>query len=183
MGNLFRLGLAIVFALVLLSIVLAAYLGLYAYSASRIEARDVGLVRVEDFSMEGFSLLGYVELYNGGLIPVSVDSVDYRLILEDGGVELAKGSIEGGSIPVKESVNRTFTTNVKWTPTAETALRILKGDETFVKLQGSVHVKRLLFIDVSVPFEYRLDINAYIRELVEAHAKNILGDLLDMLGI
>jgi len=171
--------LVLVFALVLC---VGLYLGLYAYSASKVEVRDIRVGSLGNITLGGFELLGDVELYNGGVIPVSVERIDYTLTLEEDGTELARGVIYGGDIPAKGSVDYAFSTHVSWMPSAQLAASLLSGEGTYARLQGTARLKRVWFIDVSVPFEYRIDLGAYLKQFVEEQVSSAADKLLDYAG-
>lgn len=79
----------------LLVLIIGIFLILYIYSLSKIEVRSVNLDNIGDISMSGFTLNGYVEVYNGGLIPVHIDHVEYDVTLEKTGDILADGNVQG----------------------------------------------------------------------------------------
>jgi LEA14-like dessication related protein len=155
------------------------YLWFYAYSASKVEVRDVRFIEAGNISLEGVDVLGAVELYNGGLIPVSVEKIDYKMILEHNEMELARGVINGGVIPAGGSVNYTISTHVSWKPTADLASSLLSGEGTYAKIQGTVYLNKLWFIDVSLPFEYRMDLGGYVKQFIAQQIGSAVGTLID----
>ena len=64
--------------LVILGILL--FSGLYVYSLSKVEIRAVGVNQLQDISLSGFTLGGDIDVYNGGLLTVSVDHVTYNML-------------------------------------------------------------------------------------------------------
>ncbi len=163
--------------LIVLSLLLVCavvYVGLYAYSASKVEVRQVKVTDVRNISLEGAELVGIIELYNGGLISVSIDRIEYLLSMEDADAELVKGSIIGGEIPAGKAVNYSISTRIMWAPTAEAAYKFLTSEKTTAKLEGTVHVAKIWFIDVKVPFEQEIELKNYINEfLAEELRKNL----------
>jgi hypothetical protein len=169
----FRVGLAI---LVLCVFCVGAYLGLYAYSASKVEVRQVRLTGLYNVSLEGAVFKGVVEVYNGGLIPVSVESIDYRLSVGEGGLELVEGRIMGGIIPVGESADYEITAGFSWAPTAEAAFAFLTGDDSALLLDGTVHVGRIGFSDLRIPFTRRIEVKEHLNEFIRGQLEKSLPE-------
>ena len=172
-GNGVKAGL-VVSALILFCVL--GYVGLYAYSMSKVEVRQVQVTGVREVSLEGAELGGIIELYNGGLVSVSVESVDYRLILEHDGSELVGGAVTGGAIPAKHAVNYSFSTRINWKPTAELALQLLTSERTYARLEGTVRLRRFWFMDVSIPFEKRISLENYINQFIKQEAVKYLPE-------
>ena len=147
--------------LLLVAIVIA---GLYGYSLSQVQVRDVRISSLQDISFSGFTLGGSIELYNGGILPVGVDYVTYKVVLEETDLELASGRIEGKTISPKNVESFPFSNKVNWVPSAELALRLVTPGKSYAKVSGIVNVADFGIVDFKVPFEARVDLESYIRQ-------------------
>lgn len=181
-------------AALLIFLIVAAvgsYIGAYAYSASKVEIRDVRVTEFTDITLEGAQLNGVVELYNGGIVSVSIERIDYRLVLEGKNLELVSGTIVGGDIPAGQSVNYGVSNRVSWAPTAELALQLLTSEKATAKLEGNVLLKKTWLVDIAVPFEREIPLDNYLNQFIkqqmgENTPQNLIqqaGQLLNQLGI
>jgi hypothetical protein len=158
------------------------YLGVYAYSASKLEVRQVMVTDLRNISLDGADLAGFVELYNGGVISVSIDRVEYRLVMEDSKRELMSGTLIGGSIPAGESLNYTFTNRLNWAASADAAYKFLVSDKKTALIEGRVYVAKIGFIDLEIPFEQRIDLKNHINSYLQDMARqNLHPDLADQI--
>jgi LEA14-like dessication related protein len=162
--------------LTLAALCVVSYIGLYAYSVSKVEVRDVQVTEVRNVNLSGAEVVGYIELYNGGLISVSVDAIDYRLILEQDMRELAGGSVDGGPIPAGQAVDYPFTVRINWMPSLQLAYQMITAENTYVRLEGEAHMRKIWFIDVSLPFEYRINMENHLSQPIKAKAAEGLPD-------
>jgi LEA14-like dessication related protein len=175
-----KIGLVIV---ALFIFCIAAYIGLYIYSASKVEVRQVQLTSIENISLEGAELVGIIELYNGGLVPVSVERIDYRLILEHDGTELVKGAINGGAIPANRALNYSYSIRINWKPTAGLAYQLLTNETAYVRFEGTVQLTKIWFIDVSIPFEKRINLENYLNQYIKQELEKYgSGNIVDDAG-
>lgn len=140
--------------------------GIYIYSLSKIEVRSINFNNLKDISLSGFTLSGYVEVYNGGLIPVGIDHIQYDVILEKTGNRLANGYIQGATISPGTTARFPATNRIDWTPTAEMAIDLLNPGDTYIKVSGNVYVANLQFIEFKIPFQQRINIEQYIRQFI-----------------
>jgi hypothetical protein len=143
------------------------YSGLYVYSLSKVEVIDVRVNNLQDVGLSGFTLGGEVDVYNGGVLKVDISQITYSLVLDGTGNTLASGLISGDEIPVKETVSFPFSNKINWIPTAELAWNLITPGKTYATLRGTVYVADLGFIDFKIPFEKKIDLEAYIRQFVK----------------
>ncbi len=158
--------------------------GIYVYSLSKVEIRSINFNSLEDISMSGFTLNGYVEVYNGGLIPVGIDHVQYDVILEKTGNKLANGYIQGATISPGAVARFPIKNRINWVPTAEMAVDLLNPGDTYIKISGTVYIANLQIIEFKIPFQQRINIEQYIRQFITNAiqqvvdtGKNIVNDV------
>lgn len=148
--------------------------GIYIYSLSKIEVRSINFNNLEDASLSGFTLNGYIEVYNGGLIPVGIDHVQYDVILEKTGNMLANGYVQGTTISPGTIVRFPTTNRIDWTPTAEMAVDLLNPGDTYILISGNVYVANLQFIEFKLPFQQRVNIEQYIRQFIANAVRQVV---------
>ncbi len=167
--------------------------GLYIYSLSKIELQKVTVNELQNINLSGFTFGGNIKLYNGGVLPVGVKKITYKITLENSGNELGSGYIEGKTISAKQTADFPFSQEINWAPTSEVALGLITPGQTFAKVEGTVYVADLKITEFKVPFEMRVDLEQYIKQFAETKIQeslnkyginitNVTGKLSDILG-
>lgn len=159
MGNITKL-------LVLIIWIFLLFGGIYVYSLSKVEVRSINFNNLGDISLSGFTLNGYVEVYNGGLIPIGIDHIQYDVILEKTGDRLANGYVQGATISPGKIEQFHITNRINWIPTAEMAVDLLNPGGTYIKISGNVYIVNLQIIEFKMPFQQRFDIKQYISQFI-----------------
>jgi len=160
MKLLFKISLAVILFLLILVV-------LYIISLSRVKLEGVGINKLDEISLEGFTLSGDVRLYNGGLLPVKVKSISYEVTLESTGEQIAKADIAGRWISPKNSAKYEFETKIYWKATKDMILNILKERKTKAQIKGTVYVGWL-----DIEFMKEIDLEEYLKQF----AKEKLGE-------
>ena len=159
--------------ILLLVIAMLIYGGLYIYSVSQVRVLNVNVNQLQDVSLKGFTLGGNVEIYNGGIIPVGISHLSYDVILENTGDELANGWINGRTISPGETIDYPLSTTINWVPSSQVALGLLSPGETYAQINGEVKILDLGFVDISLPFSDRINIEDYIRQFVKTKIQQV----------
>jgi len=165
------IGIVLVLALILMV--------LYVYSLSQVDVERITINELQDISLTGFTLGGDIYLYNGGIIPVWIDHIDYKIILESSGNELTSGYIKGTMIPPRKTVNFPFSKKINWIPSAEVAWGLITPGKTYAKIFGTVYVADLKFIDFKIPFEKKVDLEVYIRQFAKTKFEETVDKVTD----
>ncbi len=169
---------------------LVIYGGLYVYSLYHVEILDVSISNLGNTSQSGFTVEGEILLRNGGLLGVEISSINYSLILDKTGTELASGMIEGSVLAAKKNASFSFSEEVEWVPTAELAQELLTSKEVNATLSGKVYLSDFRLFGFNIPFEEKIDLGPYVRqflkdkaeEAAEKAAEKIGGGLGDLAG-
>jgi hypothetical protein len=166
-------------------ICLLIYGGLYAYSLSKIEVVNVRVDSLQDVSLSGFTLGGEIDVYNGGVLKVSVSQITYSLDIDGSEKQLTSGIIKGAEIPAKDTVSFLFSSRVNWTPTAEIAWNLITPGKTYATLSGTVYAADLGFIYIKTHFEKKVDLEDYISQFAknqpEGTAEKVTGAVTDVI--
>jgi len=158
---------------IIVIIILAVVLSLYVYSLYHIKIEDVQVNALQDVSLSGFTVGGNISVHNGGLLPVGVDKIEYSIVLEDSGNELASGIINGSFVMPAKTAEFPFLNSIKWVPTAEIAVNMLTGGNTYVRISGEVTVIDWSFIEIKLPFEKRMDLKPYVMQFAKQKVQEI----------
>lgn len=131
---------------------------LYVYSLSKVKLISTSIAGVEDINLRGFTLNGNVEVYNGGLIPVSIDRVEYKVTSERSGNILATGKISGKMVAPKQAVAFTVSTTISWKSVAEVAINKITKKGTGVKVTGDIYISTLKLINFKIHFQQNVNV-------------------------
>jgi hypothetical protein len=145
---------------------IAVYALLYYYSLSQVQITAVDIGGIQEISLDGFSINGSVELKNAGIMPVSMDHIEYNVVLQATNQTLAKGYIEGGSLSPRESVRFPLQNNVSWAPTLDVALRLFDEGDSYVLVKGTAYIGP----GMKLPFEQRVNLEAYLKQFLATQA-------------
>lgn|SRR3989338_1123045 len=156
-----------------LFVLVTALVGAYVYTLSKVEVRQVSFNSLESIDLTGFTLSGYVEVYNGGILPIGVDYIEYDIILEDSNAVLSSGQIEGDLVSPQQTKKFGLNQRVNWVPTAEVALRLVTPGETYAIVRGVVHVADLGFVEFKVPFETKFDLEVYLKQFIKSKVQEV----------
>jgi len=154
----------IIIPVIIVLLLIGTYLGIYIYSLSKVEIKEIKINNLEEISSSGFTITGYCEVYNNGIIPVKISHVEYIISLDKNNHTLATGFVQGGKIPSKKSVKYPISNNIKWVPTSELILDLITQKEVYATISGEVHVIDLIGIVLS--FTEKIDIKKYVVEQI-----------------
>jgi len=143
-------------------------IGVYIFSLTQVKLGGLDIDQIQDVDLEGFTLEGDLNVYNGGIVPISISYVEYNVTLE--GVELAKGEVDGAKVRPKETISFPISSRISWAPTTDAALGLLEPGDTYVLLSGRAHIGFL-----SIPFSKEVNIEGYVRQFVVGKIKGFLG--------
>lgn len=165
-------------AVLALFLLIAGYAGVFFYSLHQVEIKNFSFGELKDVSLTGFTVQGNLELYNGGVIPIKISSVNYTVVLEASGAELARGHVEGAKIYPKQSVLFPISSKINWAPTAELLTLMMKGDEVYIIVKGDVYLVANI---VKLPFEKRINIAEQIIPLLAEKAQDAMNSIITKL--
>jgi len=155
-------------------IVLVVVVSLYVHSLYNVKIEDVQVNDLQDVSLKGFVVGGNIFVHNGGLLPVGVDKIEYTIVLEDSGKELANGIVNSTLVMPQKTASFPFSNSINWVPTAEIAVNMITGGNTYVKISGEVTVIDLSFAEIKLPFEQRIDLKPYITQFAKQKVQEIV---------
>ncbi|MFC1752583.1 hypothetical protein ACFL96_04220 [Thermoproteota archaeon] len=159
-------------------LIILAYLGLYMYSLSQVELRNLVLDEIE-MQETGFSLSGEIEMYNGGLVTIGINWLNYTVHLESTGDLLGKGHLTGTDIKPKQGKNYPFSTDIEWVPSADLAKQLIEPGQANIIVKGNVSVSLL---DKRIPFEKKVDIKPFLMKFAVEQAADLIGKAIGALS-
>lgn len=150
----------------LIFILIIAYLGVQAYSLSKVDVTAVEFDKISRINTSGFMLEGYVSMVNEGILNVRIDHIDYQIVLDQTDEVLSRGSIQGKKIMPKEEGKFDTSAFISWNPAKDAAVGLLLQDETNATVSGDAYVSLLGFIETKIPFEEKVDLKPYFKEAI-----------------
>jgi len=160
----------IIILVIIILVLIGLYLGVYAYSLSKVEIKEIKINKLEEISSSEFTINGYCEVYNNGIIPVKVSHVEYIISLDKNNHTLATGFVQGGKIPPKESVKYPISNKVEWIPTSELLLEIITPGDTYATISGEVYV----VFNIILPFTEKINLEEYIKQFITGQIEEFL---------
>lgn len=157
--------------------ILLTYLGLYAYSLSRIEVSSVDFTDIRKVNSTGFFLDGKVKLFNNGTVGVFIDRVEYEIVLDFSNESLSRGVINGESIRKGEFNDLRLSSEISWNPAKDAALGLIMRKDINATVSGYVYIIDMGFFELKVPFSETIDIKPLLRDFIQSKIKNALDDL------
>lgn len=139
----------------------------YAHTLKQIDITDISVYKLQ-VDPAGFTVQGHVSVYNGGLLPIDVQYIEYWITSK--GNELARGKAEGTMIMPKKEAKIAYSSNVLWQPTAATALSMLEPGDTYATLEGNVVID-IFGIETKIPFKKEFNVEEYLRTIVAQKAQ------------
>ena len=137
---------------------------------------------IKDFGMNSrllFTVEGAGELYNPGMIPVTIREINYIGTIKNETV--FEGAIAGMTIPAGEAVEFPFSEEIDWVPDAGTVQEILAGQNVTLVIYTEADVSYLYFFTVTGEKEIELSITQLVKPYVEAQVAALSEKLLRML--
>jgi LEA14-like dessication related protein len=175
------MGLIKTFLIILFVIIILAciFLGLYIDSLKKIELKDIEFDEIKEVNLNGFTLNGRLKVYNGGLIPITFNYIDYQIILEKNGETLGNGTIHKEKINPKQTKEIEFENRIIWTPSSDVAWGLITPGKTYAIFQGKIHVVDFFFLHLEIPFEERFDLEIYIRQFAKSKIQQTVEKVVD----
>ena len=167
--SLFRAIRTIYSLLSLLLLIVAIYIGLVLYTASQSSISDVTVSNVTNVTKNGFTIEGGLSVYNGGLIPIDVREVTYNLTLEDGPIDLGRGTIPGAKIKPKDTDRFAYAHHVNFSRSVAQALSLTEKNSN-VAVEGDVVVNHLGLYETKMHFRTDFDLLETIANQAQAFA-------------
>lgn len=150
-------------------LVVAGYFAYYSYALKQLRITDMAVSEFTEFSLAGFSFIGYFDVYNPGMISVNIDRIDYSVYFEPTQDLLASGYLEGEKLPAKQVTRIPFHQRVSWAPAVSLILQMAASKEPAnIVLSGNVHITE----NILLPFMYKYDIKALFKQYAEQYIES-----------
>ncbi len=164
-------------SVIVAAVFIAVIISLYIHALHNISIEDIQVNDLQDVSLKGFVFGGNIFVHNGGFLPVGIDKIEYNVVLEDSGKELANGIVNGTLVMPQKTASFPFSNSIKWVPTAEIAWNLINRGNTYVKVTGTLTVIDWSFLEINIPFEKRVDLKPYIiqfaKQKIQQAAENL----------
>ena len=163
--------------IILISAVLFLILiiSLYFHSLTSVRIESVKVDKLRDISLQGFTLAGEIDLFNGGLLPVKVSKISYEVVLESTGEQLARADIKGGWIAPRKIERYGFETTIYWKATKDVILNLLREGRTYAQIRGVAYVGGM-----EIPFMREVDLEEYLKQFVQEKLGKVVGAVIDI---
>ncbi|MBW3004660.1 LEA type 2 family protein [Candidatus Woesearchaeota archaeon] len=169
--------------LLILLIAIGGYVAYYFYAFTQLKVTDVEISKFTDFSLKGFSFVGYIDVYNPNFISVKIEKIDMSVIFEPTDQKLVSGFLQGEKLPAKQVTRIPFQQNISWAPALSLVLQLATSKEPAnIVLAGNVFVTK----DITLPFVYKVDVREYFKkyaeEYVESQKKSVVEKIEERYG-
>jgi len=168
-------------------VIIAALSAMFAHSIRDVKVAGASIDEIKGLSLTGFSLAGKVSVYNGGFLPIRVDRITYNVTLGEVKGAIGKGELIGGTVNAKETKQFQYTIDIRWVPSAGTALELLLANKTYADVTGIVHVIEYKgLVRLNMPFSARVNLEGYIEQFAigqpSFELEGIIGDVAGIVG-
>lgn len=155
----------------------------YMYALTQLKITDIDIDAISDFSLKGFTLSGYVDMYNPSFIAIKTKRVEYSIVFEPTSQVLSSGILDGTRLPSKEIKRVPFQKNINWAPALSLILRLAASKEPAnVVFTGNVFVTE----KIKLPFAYKIDLRPYIetyaRDYIESQKESVVDRIQEKYG-
>ncbi|MBW3001657.1 LEA type 2 family protein [Candidatus Woesearchaeota archaeon] len=169
--------------LLILLIAIGGYAAYYFYAFTQLKVTDVKISQFTDFSLKGFSFVGFIDVYNPNLISVKINRIDLSVVFEPTDQKLASGFLQGEKLPAKQVTRIPFQQNISWAPALSLVLQLATSKEPAnIVLTGNVFVTD----EIKLPFVYKVDIREYFKryadEYIASQKKSVVEKIEERYG-
>lgn len=127
-----------------------------------------------------FVLEGRFEIYNPHSIPLTIKKIKYTASIKE--EQLFAGTIDGATIPAKQSTSFSFNQTFAWVPDQETMQDILRGEEVSLDLEAEVDASFLYLFTITGKKELPVDVADLLKPYVEEQLRSLTKKLSAFLG-
>ena len=154
-----------VIILVLVIAAVLGYAGYYFYAFTQLQITDIGVTKLTDLSLKGFSFSGYLDISNPNFISVSIKRVEYGIVFEPTSQLLSSGMLEGRKLAPKQATRIPFHENISWAPALSLVIQLGTSKEPVnIIFSGNVYMTE----KIKIPFIYKIDVREYLVQYVES---------------
>jgi LEA14-like dessication related protein len=152
---------AAIVAVVIIVIAVAGAAFLLTLQAPQVEG--VSVRSIDNVSRSGFTITFVIKLYNPNVVGVTVNSVNYKLLLTEGSKLLSNGTSGEFQVPARGSVEIPIQSTIYFSSAISVAFQTIFTKSVMMDLSGVVNAHALI-TDVNVPFSQTFDAYPYIKD-------------------
>jgi len=132
----------------------------------QVSLEEFELTGITDLDANSFTFSGNLFLKNPSSVSVPIKSITYDIILKENNEVISSGTIPPVLIQYKTITKVPIEQEVKWVPTAQLFVELLKKEKVYVIVKGKIRLDVPKLEEYEIPFEKEMDINDYIRQFV-----------------
>ncbi|MEK6867529.1 MAG: hypothetical protein AABX98_01775 [Nanoarchaeota archaeon] len=144
-------------------------------------------IQIQNFTIDNFGMNrkllftveGTGELYNPGIIPVTIKEIRYIGTIKEEIV--LEGTIETINIPAGETATFSLNEEIDWVPDAATVEEILAGQNVTLVIQTEADASYLYFFTVTGEKDVEISITRLLKPYVEEQVAALSEKLLSFL--
>lgn len=160
-------------ALAILTVLTIEVVYYSAYNSIQID--NVNIVDIQDFSLDGFSIIGKIDARNPSSVDLTAKQIKYTAKI--GNFETSD-KLYNINLPKKTTTTIDFNARINWGITTEIAKDFLTRSQTILEVKGEVIMLESP-IYVSVPFETQIDLKDRITDIAIEKAVEVVEDVVD----
>jgi len=155
----------------------------YFHSLSQLKIESVKVNSLDDFSLNGFTFSGYIDLYNPSWLSLKVMQIDYNIVFEPTEQILSSGSLQGTELASRSTTRVPFKKTINWAPALSLVVQLATSKAPAnIIFAGQVHITE----SVNLPFVYKLDIrdyfDSYAKEYLESKKESAIETIEEKYG-
>ncbi|GEM_PF-5808064 len=166
--------LAIIAIILLLVAALASYAGYLLYAASQVYVSEMFITGLQD-TPQGLSFSGELTVANPSGASVHLQELRYQIILENTAEEIARGTVQGSTIPAGKAASLPIQQQTTWRPSMESVLSMARDPAIYLTLRGEA-VVTVFGIPISGPFSERMDVKETVADWLAEKRQEITKD-------
>jgi hypothetical protein len=129
-----------------------------------VKTSDIEVTNISEVSLEGMTVEATLNIENGGILPVEIESVTYTITIDDTNYTVSKGAAEGFTLGSNEVSPVPMNMKVSWDEAGMKMTEVLLKESIPATIKAQVRVQPIYIITIPVPVKQSIDLGTYTQE-------------------